>query len=473
MESELSPMALRPPLPGNPLRSARRNRHERLLATRAISESLISLAGIIHRPVCNEQGAELGTLVDVVARWDGEEPYPAVAGLVVRVGRRLVYVSVDQVAEIGRGRVRLRTSRLDLRDFEARPNEVMLARDVVDHQLVDVDGVQVIRAADLYLAWVQEPADTPNPGEPAPAVTAADQRRVLRLVGADVSAQTLLRRLGPKRWRDRPTPDKVIDWAAIQPFGGKVSNVRLRSSNEGLHRLRPGELADLLEDLGRSARQQLLASLEPETAADALEEMDPEELGALLRETPPEQAAELVANMEPDEAVDALRDLDDEEREVLLEHMPDEQREELVELLEYKEEQAGGFMTTSLVCATPDEQVFVVRARLRAERDHKGDIDAVAVVDESGHYLDDVSLFDLAIAEVDQTVGELMDEYTPVTVGTGAELREVAHQLVESRRSSVVVLDDDGRPVGRILADDIVDALLPERGLFHFPRLLS
>jgi CBS domain-containing protein len=455
-------MAIRPPLPGNPLRTARRHRQERLLATRTIQESLISLAGITHRPVTNQSGADIGDLVDVVARWDGEEPYPPVTGLVVRVGRRPAFVSIDQVGDLARDRIQLRSSRLDLRDFERRPGEVMLARDVVDHQLVDVDGVQVIRAADLYLAWV-----------PQPSGGTGAQSRVLRLVGADVSAQTLLRRLGPKRWRGRPTPDKVIDWAAIQPFSGAVQNVRLRSSHDGLRRLRPGELADLLEDLGRPARQELLAALEPETAADALEEMDPEELGALLRETPPEQAAELLANMEPDEAVDALRDLDEDEREELLEHMDDEQRDELVELLEYKEDRAGGFMTTNLVCATPDERVAAVRNRLRAERDHWGDIDAIAVVDDAGRYLDDVSLFDMATAESDQTIADLLGECMPVTVKTDAEVREVAHQLTESRRSSVVVLDDEGRPVGRILADDIVDALVPERGRFHFPRLLS
>ncbi len=49
----------------------------------------------------------------------------------------------------------------------------------------------------------------------------------------------------------------------------------------------------------------------------------------------------------------------------------------------------------------------------------------------------------------------------------------MASQLTEARRSSVVVVDEDGRPIGRILADDVIDALLPERGRFHFPRLLS
>jgi CBS domain-containing protein len=456
-------MAIRPPLPPNPLRTVRRQRQQRLLATRSLRDNLISLAGIVHGPVLNQAGEEIGTVVDVVARWDGEEPYPPVTGLVVKVGRREAFVAIEDVADVTHDRVQLRSARLDLREFARRPGEVMLGKDVVDHQLVDIDGVQVIRAADLYLAWM-----------PAPSPTGPDRPdRVLRLVGADVSMQTLLRRLGPKRWRGRPTPERVIDWSNIQPFAGEVRQVKLRSSNEGLHRLRPGELADLLEDLGRSGRQELLASLKPEMAADALEEMDPEELGALLRETPPEQAAELVANMEPDEAVDALRDLDEDEREELLEHMDDEQREELAELLEYKEDTAGGFMTTSLVLATPDERVADVRDQLRAEVDHRGDIDAVAVVDEDGRYLNDVSLYDLAISGDDQKISDLLADHEPVTVTADAELREVASQLTEARRSSVVVVDEECRPIGRILADDVIDALLPERGRFHFPRLLS
>jgi len=462
-------MAIRPPLPPKPLQTARHHRQQRLLATRSLRDHLISMAGVVHGPVLNQAGEDIGSVVDIVARWDGEESYPPVTGMVVQFGRREAFVNMDDVADVTHDRVQLSSARVDLREFSRRPGEVMLGKDVVDHQLVDIDGVQVIRAADLYLAWM------PGPANPAHVATAGPPgpMRVLRLVGADVSMQTLLRRLGPKRWRGTPTPERVIDWSNIQPFAGQVRQVKLRSSNEGLHRLRAGELADLLEDLGRSGRQELLASLGPEMAADALEEMDPEELGALLRETPAEQAAALVANMEPDEAVDALRDLDESEREELLEHMDDEQRDELVELLEYREDTAGGFMTTSLVLATPDELVATVRDRLRAEVEHRGDIDAVAVVDEAGRYLDDVSLYDLAIATDDQLIGDLVADTEPVTVPDDAELREVASQLTEARRSSVVVVDPDGCPIGRILADDVIDALLPERGRFHFPRLLS
>jgi CBS domain-containing protein len=446
-------MARRPPLRSpQVLRHRRQQRTQRLLATRAVRDALVSLAGVIGRPVRHQTGEEVGRLVDVVARWGGSEPYPPVTGLVVRVGRREAFVDADQILELNHAEVRLNSARLDLRDFVRRPGEVTLARDVLDHQLVDVDGVQVIRAADLYLAVVWN---------------------AIRLVGVDVSVQSLLRRLGPSRLRTRPTPDKVIDWAAIQPFGAPVPQVRLRSSHDGLRRLRPGELADLLEDLGRPARQELLAALEPETVADALEEMDPEELGALLRETPPDQAAELIANMEPDEAVDALRDLEEAERDELFEHMNAEQREQLEELLDYEEDRAGGFMTTSLIIAGLDDTVAEVREQLREARDHSADVDAVVVVDRDGRVVDDLALYELAVADPGQSVAELLGEAAPVTVGPDAEVRDVAQQLVESRRGSVVVVDADGMPLGRILADDVVDALLPDRGRFHFPRLLQ
>jgi Mg/Co/Ni transporter MgtE len=200
--------------------------------------------------------------------------------------------------------------------------------------------------------------------------------------------------------------------------------------------------------------------------------MDPEELGALLRETPPEDAAALLARMEPDEAVDALRDLEDDDREELLEHMQSEQRDELQALLDYQEDTAGGFMTTNLVIAAPTDNVTSTRRLLAESREHAADIDGVAVVLD-GQFQGDVSLFDLAVGLDDATLGELLADREPVMVGVDANLAEVAERLIESRHSSIVVVDDNGFPLGRILADDVVDALMPERGRLHFPRLLS
>jgi CBS domain-containing protein len=445
-------MARRPPIPApQTIRSRLDQRHRRLTATRAVRDSIVSLAGLIDRPVRHQGGEEIGRVVDAIARFAGDQAYPPVTGFVVRVGRRKVFLDASLVAQLSHAEIVLRSARVDLRDYERRDGELLLARDVLDHQLVDVDGVQVIRAADLYLAPVQNR---------------------IRLVGVDVSAQTLLRRLGPARARSRPTPGRVIDWAAIQPFGAPGRPVRLRTSHEGLHRLRPGELADVLEDLDREEQQELLQVLDPRYAADALEEMDPEELESLLRGVDPEHAAALLSSMETDEAVEALRDLGDDERDELLEHMPSERADELAHMLAYEEDSAGGIMTTSLAFATLQDTVEDVRGRMRELADHRGEIDGVVVVDVDGLLVADITLFDLIIADLHTTVADLVGDEAPLTVQPGESIRDVAAQLTEARRSSVLVVND-GRPIGRILADDVVDALLPERGRLHFPRFLQ
>ncbi|MGO9557812.1 MAG: magnesium transporter MgtE N-terminal domain-containing protein [Acidimicrobiales bacterium] len=426
-------------------------RNRRLTTTRAVREAIVSLAGLINVPVRHQGGEEIGRLIDMVARFSADQAYPPVTGLVVRVARRRVFLDASLVQHLGHNEITLRSARVDLRDFERRDGELLLVRDVLDHQLVDVDGVQVIRAADLYLAPAQG---------------------TIRLVGVDVSSQTLLRRLGPARFRGRPTPERVIDWAAIQPFGSPTASVHLRTSHEGLHRLRPGELADLLEDLDRDQQRELLGALKPEDAADALEEMDPEELESLLRGAEPEMSARLVASMETDEAIDALRDLLDDEREELLDHMSPERATELESLLDYGEDTAGGIMTTAIAVASSAETIDSVRARLVAMREHGGEIDAVAVLDEDGCLIGDVPLFDLLLADPSTPIGDLVADARPVTVSPRADVGEVAAQLVEARRSSVLVVEND-RPIGRILADDVVDALLPDRGRLHFPRFLQ
>ena len=431
---------------------------ERTLASRQLRQDIVSLAGLITRPVLNQAGDEVGRVVDLVAKVHGSgETYPLVTGIVIRVGRRQAFLDSSAIDRMRRRSVTLRTARFDLREFARRDGEVLLARDIMDHQLVDTDEIQVIRAADLYLAQVGEQ---------------------IHLVGVDVSLQTLLRRLGPRRFRWHPTPDRVIDWASIESFGAdspeEPAAVKLRTSHAALRRLRPAELADVLEGLGRSGRQEVLDSVGDDLAADALEEMEPQELTALLREVAPARAAELIGRMEPDEAVDALRDLDDEERATLLARMPQAVQRELVKLLGYPGDEAGGIMTSVLATAGPDETVAEVSQRLAGQTGHRTEIDSVAVLDDAGVLLGDVSAFDLLISDGERRLGELIDpDNPPVTLHPDADLDLVATELVESRRSSLLVVDDDGRPLGRILADDVLDALVPGHGRLHFPRLLQ
>jgi CBS domain-containing protein/sporulation protein YlmC with PRC-barrel domain len=419
-----------------------------------VREALVSLAGLLGRPVFNQTGEQIGRLVDVVCRWEGE-PYPPVTGLVVKVGRAHAYVPIEAVDLVAPSEVRLTSSRVDLREFQVRGGEVRLAHDVLDHQLVDTDGVRVFRASDLYLARVDGSWE---------------------LVGAEVGLRVLIRRIGPARWRSRPALDKVLDWSVIQALGGSegegasARQVRLNSANDALKALRPAELADLLAELGRASRHELLAMVNTDTAADALEEMDAAELGSLLRHAPTGQAAALLAAMEPDEAVDALRDLSGEERERLLAAMPAGRGGQLRALLGYDEYTAAGVMTPVLVTATETDTVADVVRRLRAGAENAGERDAICVIDDEGRLVDDVSTMELLLAEPDTPIGQLVGPPWPVAVGWDMPLREVIERFIDARSQSVVVLDADERPVGRILADDLVDALLPDRGRFRlFP----
>ena len=428
---------------------------QRLMTSRQVRHNIISLVGLDGAPVLNQSGEEVGRVVDLVARVHGDD-YPPVTGMVVRVGRRHAYLDASAIDHVDRRSVTLRTARMDLREFQRREGEVLLARDILDHQLVDTDEVQVIRAADLYLAQV------------------GDQ---VRLVGVDVSLQTLLRRLGPKRFRWHPTPDRVIDWSAVESFGEdspeEPAAMKLRTPSSALRRLRPAELADVLEGLGRSGRKELLASLDHDLAADALEEMEPDELTALLREMEPAQAADLVAAMEPDEAAEALRELPEEEQAQLLAQMPPATQRELARLLGYAADEAGGVMTTVIACASPDATVEEVRKRLVKLAKHQTEIDSVAVLDAEGRVIGDVSAFDLLVNKASRQLADLIDpENPPVTLRPDADLDTVATEMVESRRSSLLVVDDDGKPLGRILSDDVLDALVPGYGRLHFPRLL-
>jgi Mg/Co/Ni transporter MgtE len=201
--------------------------------------------------------------------------------------------------------------------------------------------------------------------------------------------------------------------------------------------------------------------------------MESDELSHLLRDAETERAAGLVAEMEPDEAADALRDLDDDTRAELLAAMPDDVRSILTDLLDYDERTAGGVMTTTIVVFEGEATVAEARRRIR-DRDEHNDIDGVLVVDGAGRLVDDVPVIELFTAEPDERLRDLTRPPWPVTVTVDVPLEEVVEAFVENRGSSVVVVDEEDHPVGRILADDVVDALLPpERRQRRFAGLLS
>ena len=247
------------------LRERRHQRSRRLLASRAVAETLVSVAGAgrpsrsatrrAPRSARSRTSSPAGTAAST-------RPSPGSSCASAAGSRSCPRTQIEMLAH---REVVLRSARLDLADFERREGEVLLVEDVIDHQLVDVDGVRVIRAADLYLAKVGA---------------------MYRLVGVDVSVGTLLRRLGPTRWRARPDAragHRLGRDPAVRPArAARCACARATTRCTGCAR---ASSPTCWRSSGARERQELLAALEPETAADALEEMDAEELEPLLRES--------------------------------------------------------------------------------------------------------------------------------------------------------------------------------------------
>ena len=272
------------------------NVRDHLAVRRALSGQLISLAQLVGRPIRDPQGTTVSRINDVVVRWDTGATHPLVTGILADARKGYAFIAVRDIVLEQTG-ARLRSSELVVGTPVRGDGDVALARDVLDRQLVDVTGVQVVRAADVYLVnWVKG----------------------WELAGIDVGQWGLFRRLLPQRWT-RPTPDRFIDWADLQAFvprfdetssvdpnrpaasaGVTGSSVQLASPAADLHRLRAKEVAALLGDLNRTQQAQLAALAEPSEVAQALRELEPVKLEALLSELDDNDRARLLALLPPE-----------------------------------------------------------------------------------------------------------------------------------------------------------------------------
>ncbi len=413
-------------------------RRDSVLARKNIRESLVSVAGLIGCPVRDDHdGRDLGKLVDVVVR-HGEENYPAVSGLIVKIGGSTSFIDGARISKLAKDEIRLSSTKINLKEYTRRPGESLLNEDVIDHQIVDVDGLRVVRSSDLYLA----PLD-----------------KEIRLVGVDVSFVSFLRRVFPVTVRRRATPDRVVDWATVASLTDSGGQVRTAGPRSALAQLRPADLADLIEDLVGREQGALIELLDPRLAADVLEEMEDDDLQGLLRGLPAERAAEYLSLMEPDESAEVLRDLDEEHRESILEAMTPDAAKTLRLLVTFDEALAGGVMTThSVICREADTVAHALSLLVKhRERDIS---DGVVVVDSKGRLLDHIQMIELVSAKPAAALSDLIGPPFPTAVHIDTPLDEVIEEFSNNRGSSIIVIDSSNKPVGRIMADDLVDALV-------------
>ncbi len=405
---------------------------------------MLYLSQAIGRPVLDANGEPLGKVSDLIV--DFGDPHPPVTGLVVATDRRRFFLPWSQVASFDAAGARLSGATIDITRFEQGPDEIGLRADLLDKQIVDIDGRKVVRVNDLRL-------------------DDADGR--LHLVAVDVGASGLLRRLGlegPYRVLARnlglPTPERYIDWEDVDPVETSIASIRLRVPHAGLTELHPADLATIIDQLAPRDRAGVLAALDDEHVADAIEEMEPDTQVEVLEGLSPERAADILEEMSPDDAADLVADLPDGTRQELLALMERAEAEELGGLLAHPEDTAGGMMTTEFVAVPADLTAAATIDRLRELEPDAETIYYVYVTDDQGRLVGVLSLRDLIVAPPTTAIGEVMiDE--PIAVEVLADRDDVAGIVARYNLLAVPVVDGERRLVGIVTVDDAIDTILP------------
>ncbi|HVG28357.1 MAG TPA: CBS domain-containing protein [Pyrinomonadaceae bacterium] len=412
---------------------------------------MLYLSQILGRPIRDVEGDSVATIKDVVVRLG--EDHPPVTGLVARYGRRDFYVHRGRLSQFGAPGAQLNTDILDLRPFSRRDGEVLLARDVLDKQLIDVDGKRVVRVNDVQL------------------FEAAGEWRV---TGADVSLQGLWRRLAPAGFFGSQRPVEVIDWADVGYLATDAATVQLKSSGKKLSRLHPVEIARLAESLSFQQGAEVLASLDDETAAETLEEMPEEHQARIIGDMDEERAADILEHMSPDEAADVLGDLPEAVATDLLSRMEGEEQAEVAELLPYEDDTAGGLMTTEFVTLPKGLTVGGALARLREMAETPNMIYYLYVVEQEGSWKLSgvIALRSLILADPTYLLEQVMREEFQ-TAHPDDSARDVAETIAEYNLLALPVIDDEGDIAGIVTVDDAMEWLLPKGWRQRLPRLFG
>ncbi|HUJ07410.1 MAG TPA: CBS domain-containing protein [Streptosporangiaceae bacterium] len=379
------------------------------------------------RPLLDSAALTIGRIRDVVILpVVGNDP-PRALGLVVTLQRRRIFVNLGQVAEISVDGAHLHDDALHLDRFTRRTGEILASelygRHVKDGTIVDV------------------------------AISPDVQRRV----GWEVSALAVS--YGRSLLHRGPT---VVSWDRHPEL---FETGPLAEQLAGLRELKPADLATAVQRMPPGRRSQIAAALDNQQLADLLEEMPEHDQVRLLAGLGLERSADVVEEMQPDDAADLLAAMSAEQREHLLTAMESVQAADLRRLLRYSATTAGGLMTSRPIIVTPETPVAEVLARIM-----QPDLPATAaaqvyvceppMVTPTGRYLGSVGFQRLLRRPPSDLVGQCVDKAS-VFVRPDLGERDLAARLAAYNLMSVAVCDEDGRLLGAVTVDDVLDHLLP------------
>lgn len=405
------------------------------------------LSNMLGRPVYDSTGEKLGTVSDLAISTG--EVFPRITSLAFKgPGRTPFMISWRKyVEDFTEDEVRLNTESYNIRFSYLQPTEVLLARDLLDQQIVDTQGLKIVRVNDLKLS--------PSGSQ-------------LRLLGAEVGVRGILRGLHPllekavvsgAKLFNKKIEEKIIAWNYMDLLDRDLSKVKLSVTHKRLDELHPADVADILEQLDPKQRAEVFNHLDDARSAEVIAELEDEFQAETLDDMEDSEASGLLGQMDPDDAADIIRDLPYEKAETLLRLMGVEDASEIRRLLGYRENTAGGMMTTQFVALSEDDTVGEAIETLRHLDEDFPTVHYVYVLDEDSEKLVGVmSMRTLVLAHNDTRLGDVM--YTDIiSVPPDEDEEEVASDISKYDLVALPVVDEGGHMLGLITVDDALDVI--------------
>jgi hypothetical protein len=402
---------------------------------------ILHLSAVIGTPLRDADGTRLGKVEDLIVRLGGVG-YPPITGFLVSVAGRPSFLGAERVSEIARDGVVMRKAKLDLRPFERRAEEVLLKRDLLDRQLINVEGARLVRANEIELALVAGS---------------------WRVVGVDTGPRGGLRRLLPKALGAHIATGEFLDWAGVEPFVGHVPTVRLRVPHPKLAKLHPAQIADLVEAASRHEGEEIIQAVgddDRELEADVFEELDDQHQREFLEDRPDSQVAEILSRMAPDDAADIVGELDEERREPVLTLLPVSHRIKVRALLGYDPAEAGGLMSPDFIVLRGTSSARAALDAVRASKIAPELLSTVFVSSPEGPLEGSVPVTALLRVQADRELATVVKHETPC-LAPDASFEEVARLMADYNLTAIPVADEHGQMLGVVTVDDVLEAMLP------------
>jgi CBS domain-containing protein/sporulation protein YlmC with PRC-barrel domain len=410
----------------------------------------LALSELLGLTVYDSDSGRMGRVREV-ALMPQDDPIH-IAALIVRTPQGDRIVGSDLLRAVNGG-VYTTAHSADLPKYSSGEGMLLLERDLLDQQIIDVHGRKVVRVNDIELAFNGDPASSPLGLNLRIAFVDAGARGAIRrLLKGVVPRHTL------SSWLER-VPARNIPWEFVNLIEtDPARRVRLKISSERVSRLHPADIADIIEELSPAERDAVFQTLDEDVAAQALEEIDPKLQVSIVNAMEYERAADIVEEMNPDAAADLLNDLTDERSEAILEEMEPEERQDVEELLDFEEDTAAGRMTTDYMALAPTARVHDAVEMLKHFDGGLESLSTIFLIGENEKLLGAVPLAKLIVSHPNTHLSELTVEPL-ISCSPEADEREVAEIFDKYNLLTLPVVDENGALTGVITADDVIAIL--------------